>query len=95
MSSLFDFLVQDGDKWRTNKFADASRCPVDASSDMRIWERRLLYCIPVSFHFDYFLIDSTTVTLSCACEADASCTFRFFNKSFDFLVLGSRAELMG
>ncbi|KAI3470949.1 hypothetical protein Pfo_027612 [Paulownia fortunei] len=38
---------KDGDKWRTNKFADASRCPMDASSDMKIWERRLLYCVPV------------------------------------------------
>ncbi|CAA0837963.1 Mini-chromosome maintenance complex-binding protein [Striga hermonthica] len=38
---------KDGDKWRTNKFADVSQCPVDASSDMRIWERRLLYCVPV------------------------------------------------
>ncbi|KAG8390164.1 hypothetical protein BUALT_Bualt01G0055000 [Buddleja alternifolia] len=38
---------KDGDTWRTNKFADASTCPMDASSDMRIWERRLLYCVPV------------------------------------------------
>ncbi|PIN20487.1 Conserved membrane protein [Handroanthus impetiginosus] len=38
---------KDGDTWRTNKFADASRCPMDDSSDMRIWERRLLYCVPV------------------------------------------------
>ncbi|KAL0359119.1 UNVERIFIED_CONTAM: Mini-chromosome maintenance complex-binding protein [Sesamum angustifolium] len=37
---------KDGDMWRTNKFADTSRCPMDASSDMRIWERRLLYCVP-------------------------------------------------
>ncbi|KAL0382205.1 UNVERIFIED_CONTAM: Mini-chromosome maintenance complex-binding protein [Sesamum calycinum] len=38
---------KDGDMWRTNKFADTSRCPMDASSDMRIWERRLLYCVPI------------------------------------------------
>ncbi|KAL8462886.1 hypothetical protein ACS0TY_033768 [Phlomoides rotata] len=38
---------KDGDKWITNKFSDAPQCPVNASSDMRIWERRLLYCIPV------------------------------------------------
>ncbi|XP_012840012.1 PREDICTED: mini-chromosome maintenance complex-binding protein [Erythranthe guttata] len=38
---------KDGCKWRTNKFADASPCPVDASSDSRIWERQLLYCVPV------------------------------------------------
>ncbi|KAL0341215.1 UNVERIFIED_CONTAM: Mini-chromosome maintenance complex-binding protein [Sesamum radiatum] len=38
---------KDGDMWRTNKFADTSWCPMDASSDMRIWERRLLYCVPI------------------------------------------------
>ncbi|KAL0452663.1 UNVERIFIED_CONTAM: Mini-chromosome maintenance complex-binding protein [Sesamum latifolium] len=38
---------KDGDMWRTNKFADTSRCPMDASSDMQIWERRLLYCVPI------------------------------------------------
>ncbi|KAL1559287.1 mini-chromosome maintenance complex-binding protein-like isoform X1 [Salvia divinorum] len=38
---------KDGDKWITNKFADASHDPSNASSDMRIWERQLLYCTPV------------------------------------------------
>ncbi|XP_051122782.1 mini-chromosome maintenance complex-binding protein isoform X2 [Andrographis paniculata] len=38
---------KDGDTWKTNKFADASRSPIDSSSDMKIWERRLLYCVPV------------------------------------------------
>ncbi|XP_057804674.1 mini-chromosome maintenance complex-binding protein [Salvia miltiorrhiza] len=38
---------KDGDKWRTSKFADAAHGPSDASSDMRIWERRLLYCTHV------------------------------------------------
>ncbi|XP_041991508.1 mini-chromosome maintenance complex-binding protein-like isoform X1 [Salvia splendens] len=38
---------KDGDKWITNKFADGSHGPSDASSDVRIWERRLLYCTPV------------------------------------------------
>ena len=27
---------------------DVSQFPIDSSADMRIWERRLLYCVPVS-----------------------------------------------
>ncbi|XP_073019753.1 mini-chromosome maintenance complex-binding protein [Primulina eburnea] len=38
---------KDGDTWRTNKFADTSHSPINTSLDMQIWERRLLYCIPV------------------------------------------------
>ncbi|XP_073130537.1 mini-chromosome maintenance complex-binding protein isoform X2 [Henckelia pumila] len=38
---------KDGDTWRTNKFADSSHSPINTSLDMQIWERRLLYCIPV------------------------------------------------
>ncbi|XP_022890993.1 mini-chromosome maintenance complex-binding protein [Olea europaea var. sylvestris] len=38
---------KDGDTWRTNKFTDTSQFPIAPSSDMRIWERRLLYCVPV------------------------------------------------
>ncbi|KAL6581274.1 hypothetical protein OROMI_007197 [Orobanche minor] len=46
-SEFYVGAYKDGDKWRTNKFADVSECPVHASSDYRIWERRLLYCVPV------------------------------------------------
>ncbi|XP_027110645.2 mini-chromosome maintenance complex-binding protein [Coffea eugenioides] len=38
---------KDGSVWRTNKFADHSQFPIGSSSDMRVWERRLLYCVPV------------------------------------------------
>ncbi|KAH7537667.1 hypothetical protein FEM48_Zijuj03G0117200 [Ziziphus jujuba var. spinosa] len=38
---------KDGTVWRTNKFMDVSQAPIDSSSDMRIWERNLLYCVPV------------------------------------------------
>ncbi|KAF3950867.1 hypothetical protein ACB098_06G130800 [Castanea mollissima] len=42
---------KDGDVWRTNKFMDVSHFPMPmastSSSHMRVWERRLLYCVPV------------------------------------------------
>ncbi|CAI9091851.1 OLC1v1026951C1 [Oldenlandia corymbosa var. corymbosa] len=38
---------KDGDVWRTNKFSDVSQFPMEPSSETRMWERRLLYCIPV------------------------------------------------
>lgn len=39
-----------GSSWKTNKFADISQLPIACSSpgdDTCIWERRLLYCVPV------------------------------------------------
>ena len=43
---------KDGDVWRTNKFMDVSHFPMPMASTssphMRVWERRLLYCVPVS-----------------------------------------------
>ncbi|XP_027942677.1 mini-chromosome maintenance complex-binding protein [Vigna unguiculata] len=38
---------KDGSVWRTNKFMDVSQYPICSSADTRIWERRLLYCVPV------------------------------------------------
>ncbi|XP_023553593.1 mini-chromosome maintenance complex-binding protein-like [Cucurbita pepo subsp. pepo] len=38
---------KDGSTWKTTKFTDSSQCPTGISPDMRIWERRLLYCVPV------------------------------------------------
>ncbi|WVZ19890.1 hypothetical protein V8G54_007212 [Vigna mungo] len=38
---------KDGSVWRTNKFMDVSQYPICSSADARIWERRLLYCVPV------------------------------------------------
>lgn len=39
---------KDGNLWRTNKFMDVSQYPMGSPPDMCIWERRLLYCVPVS-----------------------------------------------
>lgn len=46
-------VYKDGSVWRTNKFMDVSHFPMpssssSSSSDMQVWERRLLYCVPVS-----------------------------------------------
>ncbi|OMO90000.1 Mini-chromosome maintenance complex-binding protein [Corchorus olitorius] len=38
---------KDGNLWRTNKFTDVSQYPMGSSPDMCVWERRLLYCVPV------------------------------------------------
>lgn len=38
---------KDGSTWRTNKFSDVSQIEMDLSPDMKLWERRLLYCVPV------------------------------------------------
>ncbi|KAL4033310.1 hypothetical protein IC575_006397 [Cucumis melo] len=38
---------KDGSTWKTTKFMDSSQCPTGFSPDMRIWERRVLYCVPV------------------------------------------------
>ncbi|KDP21670.1 hypothetical protein JCGZ_03341 [Jatropha curcas] len=38
---------KDDSVWRTNKFKDFSQHPMGSSPDMRVWERRLLYCVPV------------------------------------------------
>lgn len=38
-----------GGTWTTNKFTDVSNLPFETlSENTRIWERRLLYCVPVS-----------------------------------------------
>lgn len=49
------FILKDGSVWRTNKFMDVCQYPMGSSPDMRIWERRLLYCVPVSFSFQAIL----------------------------------------
>ncbi|KMT18905.1 hypothetical protein BVRB_2g030060 [Beta vulgaris subsp. vulgaris] len=40
-------VYKDGSTWRTNKYSDVSQVQMDFSPDMRLWERRLLYCVPV------------------------------------------------
>ncbi|XXG85926.1 hypothetical protein AAC387_Pa11g0921 [Persea americana] len=38
---------KNGLTWKTNKFTDVSSYPIPSTSEMRIWERRLLYCVTV------------------------------------------------
>ncbi|TQD81546.1 hypothetical protein C1H46_032908 [Malus baccata] len=38
---------KDGSVWRTNKFTDVPQFPMDSKPDMRLWERRMIYCTPV------------------------------------------------
>ncbi|KAL8144560.1 hypothetical protein V2J09_017592 [Rumex salicifolius] len=37
---------KDGSSWRTNKFTDP-QCQMAMSPDVKLWERQLLYCVPV------------------------------------------------
>ncbi|WZZ70516.1 hypothetical protein YC2023_081886 [Brassica napus] len=36
--------------WRTNKYINVSQFPGGSSSEMKFWECRLLYCVPVSIN---------------------------------------------
>lgn len=57
---------KDGSVWRTNKFTDVSQFPMDASSpDMRIWERRLLYCVPVPGQNSWTSLSSESLVNRC------------------------------
>ncbi|XP_057979402.1 mini-chromosome maintenance complex-binding protein isoform X2 [Malania oleifera] len=38
---------KNGSTWRTNKFMDVSQFPLGSSSDTQVWERRMLYCVPI------------------------------------------------
>ncbi|KAH0881968.1 hypothetical protein HID58_058064 [Brassica napus] len=40
---------KDGLTWSTNKYSDVSQFP--DGSDMKVWERRLLYCVPLRSRF--------------------------------------------
>uniref|UniRef100_A0A7N0UFD7 Mini-chromosome maintenance complex-binding protein n=1 Tax=Kalanchoe fedtschenkoi TaxID=63787 RepID=A0A7N0UFD7_KALFE len=55
-SEFYIGAFKDGSVWRTNKYLDASQChtqfdcsdyDIASSPDIRIWERRLIYCVPV------------------------------------------------
>ncbi|KAJ4970296.1 hypothetical protein NE237_003395 [Protea cynaroides] len=46
-NELYVGAFKDGSTWKTNKFMDVASSPMDPSSEMRIWERRVLYCVPV------------------------------------------------
>lgn len=42
----------------------SSQYPMGSSPDMRIWERRLLYCVPVSFLSLYYSIIIIIIIIS-------------------------------
>lgn len=42
------YVLKNEETWNTNKFSDVAQFPMGPSPDMRVWERRLLYCVPVS-----------------------------------------------
>ncbi|RVW42411.1 Mini-chromosome maintenance complex-binding protein [Vitis vinifera] len=46
-NELYVGVYKEGPNWRTNKFMDVSHFPMGSRPDMRVWERRLLYCVPV------------------------------------------------
>ncbi|KAL6326425.1 hypothetical protein AAG906_008287 [Vitis piasezkii] len=46
-NELYVGVYKEGPNWRTNKFMDVSQFPMGSRPDMRVWERRLLYCVPV------------------------------------------------
>ncbi|ERN05393.1 mini-chromosome maintenance complex-binding protein isoform X1 [Amborella trichopoda] len=45
---------KDGSTWRTNKYTDVSSLPMGPSSEMHLWDRRLLYCVPVPGQNSWF-----------------------------------------
>ncbi|KAI4306951.1 hypothetical protein L6164_030188 [Bauhinia variegata] len=56
---------KDGSVWRTNKFIDVSQFSMNDSADMLIWERRLLYCVPVPGQNAWTEISSEAVGNDC------------------------------
>ncbi|CAA6656949.1 unnamed protein product [Spirodela intermedia] len=46
-NELYIGAFKDGSTWRTNKFTDVAPVPISPASQTRLWERRLLYCVPV------------------------------------------------
>ncbi|XP_026412288.1 mini-chromosome maintenance complex-binding protein-like [Papaver somniferum] len=46
-NELYVGAYKDESTWRTNKYTDVASFPMSSSSEMSMWERRLLYCVPV------------------------------------------------
>ncbi|KAK1415433.1 hypothetical protein QVD17_31214 [Tagetes erecta] len=57
------------DTWNTNKFTDVSQFPMDPSPDMRVWERRLLYCVSVPGQNSWADVTSDSVVNTYAASA--------------------------
>ncbi|KAK9124699.1 hypothetical protein Sjap_014301 [Stephania japonica] len=55
---------KDGSTWRTNKFADVASFPMGSSSENRIWERRLLHCVPVPGQSSWTMQSSSESVIS-------------------------------
>ncbi|KAK4277729.1 hypothetical protein QN277_015681 [Acacia crassicarpa] len=60
-NELYVGAYKDGSVWRTNKFMDVAQFPM-GTADMRIWERRLLYCVPVPGQNAWTEISTEAVT---------------------------------
>ncbi|XP_058110592.1 mini-chromosome maintenance complex-binding protein isoform X1 [Magnolia sinica] len=63
---------KDGSTWRTNKFTDIPSYPIASSSEMRVWERRLLYCIPVPGQNSWVVEQSPSETMIKRCSSSSS-----------------------
>ncbi|GJR34563.1 minichromosome maintenance complex-binding protein [Tanacetum coccineum] len=46
-SEFYVDACKNKETWNTNKFSDVAQFPMNPSPDMRVWKRRLLYCVPV------------------------------------------------
>ncbi|KAI3815944.1 hypothetical protein L1987_15628 [Smallanthus sonchifolius] len=46
-NELYAGAYKNEETWNTNKFTDVSQFPMGSSPDTRLWERRLLFCVPV------------------------------------------------
>ncbi|KAK9167966.1 hypothetical protein Syun_000106 [Stephania yunnanensis] len=55
---------KDDSMWRTNKFADVASFPMGSSSENRIWERRLLHCVPVPGQSSWSMQSSSESVIS-------------------------------
>ncbi|KAE9604108.1 hypothetical protein Lal_00001869 [Lupinus albus] len=70
-NEIYVGAFKDGSVWRTNKFMDVNKLmadshfPMASSEDMAIWERRLLYCVPVPGLNSWAEISPEAVTNQC------------------------------
>ncbi|GLJ14702.1 hypothetical protein SUGI_0238350 [Cryptomeria japonica] len=46
-SEFYVGVFKDGSTWRTNKYADMASVQMPPDAQVEVWDRRLLYCVPV------------------------------------------------
>ncbi|KAK9059703.1 hypothetical protein SSX86_020407 [Deinandra increscens subsp. villosa] len=46
-NEMYVGVYKNEETWNTNKFTDVSQFPMGSSPDMRLWDRQLLFCVPV------------------------------------------------